>query len=148
MKMKASTTILNNAVANAQESALNARNNVQALKGKRRLLGRILNALIKAVGEQKHYMFVSSYGDVHLSMDDLPSFKCLELEMVLNALENMGTISRTKDWAEYLNKDFVYHIDGVTVHVTAYVKSDSETCKRVAVGTKIEEKVIYEMRCD
>jgi hypothetical protein len=148
MKMKASTTILNNAIASAKENALSARNNVQALKGKRRLLGRILNALDKALGEQKHYMFVSSYGDIHLSLDDLPSFKCMELEMVLNALENMGTIDRAKDWAEYLNKDFVYKVDGISVHVSAYVKSDSETCKRVAVSTEMKEVVKYEMRCD
>jgi hypothetical protein len=147
MKMKAATAILNRAVQHAQENVVQARNNVQALKGKRRLLGRILNALTKALNDQKHHVFVTSYGDVHVTIDDLPSFKCMELEMVLNALENMGTIVRTKDYAECLNRDFIYKVDGVDVYVATYVKSGSETCKRVAVSTEIQEIVKYEIQC-
>lgn len=145
--MKAATAILNRAVKNAQDNVVQARNNVQTIKGKRRLLGRIVNALVKAVGDQSHHVFVTSYGDVHITLDKLPSFKCMELEMVLNALENMGDAVSTKDYAECLNRDFTYKVNGVDVYVAAYVKAESETCKRVAVSTEIQEIVKYEIQC-
>ena len=145
--MKASTAILNRAIKNAQEVAQQARNSVQELKGKRRLLGRIVNALAKSLGNQEHSMFVGTAGAVHISMHDLSGFKCMELEMVLNTLENLGTAKRTKDWAEYHNRDYFYEVDGVDVFLSVYIKADSETCKRVAVGTKIEERIQYELRC-
>ena len=146
--MKATTAILNRAIKHAQENVVQARNNVQVLKGKRRLLGRIVNALAKSLGNQEHSMYVGSSGDVYISMHDLSGFKCMELEMVLNTLENLGTVRHTKDWAEYHNRDFRYTVDGVDVWLSVYIKSDSETCKRVAVGTKTTEQVIYEMRCN
>ena len=145
--MKTSTEILNRAIKSAQANVVQARNNVQTIKGNRRLLGRILNTLAKALGDQKHYMFVSSCGDIHLNMDDLPGFKCMELEMVLNALENIGEVQRTKEYATYLNRDYTYKVDGIEVYLTVYIKSDSETCKRVAVGTKVSEEIIYEIQC-
>lgn len=145
--MKAATAILNRAIKNAQEGVQHARNNVQELKGKRRMLGRIVNALTKALGDEWHSMFVGTSGDVHISMHDLSGFKCMELEMVLNTLENLGTAQRTKDWAEYHNRDYVYDINGIKVYLSVYIKTDSETCKRVAVGTKVQEQVIYELRC-
>lgn len=146
--MKATTEILNRAIESAQDNVRYARNNVQELKNKRRLLGRILNALGKAVGDQDHRLFVSYCGDIHLTMHELPGFKCMALEMVLNTLENMGEIQRSNEYAAYMNRDYVYKVDGVEVYLTTYVKSDSETCKKVAVGTKIKEEVIYEIQCN
>jgi len=71
----------------------------------------------------------------------------MTLEMVLNTLENMGEIQRSKEYATYLNRDYVYKVEGIEVYLTVYIKSDSETCKRVAVGTKVSEEVIYEIQC-
>lgn len=145
--MKATTGILNKALRHAQDNVVLARNNVQALKSKRRLLGRILSVILKAVGDQRHHVFVSSYSDIHVHMDDLPGFKCMPLEMLLMALENMGEIQRTKEYPAALNRDYVYKVDGIDVYVMAYVKTDSETCKKVAVGTKVVEETIYEIQC-
>jgi hypothetical protein len=146
--MKASTEILNRAVKDAQGSIEYARKNMQFLKNNRRMLGRVLNAICKALGERKrNHMFVSSSGDIYITMNELPGFKCMELEMVLNTLENLGTVKSTEDHAQYRNRDYRYVVNGVDVYLNAYVTDDSETCKRVAVGTKTTEQVIYEMRC-
>lgn len=139
--------ILNDALASAKDQVESARKRVQFLKAKRRTFGRIVSMLKKSLREDD-FLTVTSSGAVYVSMRDLSGFKCAELEMVLNTLENMGECKQTKDWAEFFNRDFEYTVDGITVSLSATVKRDSETCQRVVVGSEMVERLTYQLVCD
>lgn len=145
--MKTTTQILNAGLEEAKRRVEQARIDVQNLKGMRRTLGRIVNMVSKSLREDD-MISVDASGDIFISMRDLPGFKSAELEMVLNTLENLGECKSTRDWAQFYNRDFHYTVNGVSVYLAAYVKSDSETCKRIVVGTEMVETLKYQIVCD
>ena len=65
------------------------------------------------------------------------------------ALENWAEVKETKtqDYPSCFNRDYRYaFMNGVEVVVNAYVSKDSDTCKRVVIGTEVVEK--YAIQCD
>lgn len=103
---------------------------------------------------------------IHLSLrvNDLDSFKGERIAGILTALEyHNPTDQSVTDYAEYLNKEFIYcfkHVANddksmaysvtVRIRIDARVKGDSTTCKRVVTGYKPanEPTPIYEIVCD
>ena len=83
-----------------------------------------------------------------ISMRELDSFKQGRIVDVLKALEVYGECRTTRDWAESINRDYHYDMPEFTVALHAYVKEDSPTCRKVAVGTATETVVKYEIQCD
>lgn len=145
--MKTTTEILNAGLEEAKRRVERARMDVHKLKANRRVLGRIVNMVTKGLGDRDS-ISVDASGDIYISMRDLSGFKSAELEIVLNTLENLGECKSTKDWAQFYNRDFHYVVNGVDVFLAAYVKTDSETCKRIVVGTEMVETLKYQIVCD
>jgi hypothetical protein len=83
-----------------------------------------------------------------ISMRELDSFKQGRIVDVLKALEVYGECRTTRDWAESINRYYHYDMPEFTVALHAYVKEDSPTCRKVAVGTATETVVKYEIQCD
>ena len=88
--------------------------------------------------------------DVHfqLTLRDLESFKCPKMEFLLIDMENNAESVRTKDWPEYLNREYYYKMDGMNICINAFVKSDSPTCRKVVVGTDTVTTPKYQIECD
>lgn len=92
---------------------------------------------------------VTSYGtSININLSDLSSFKDSRLVNMLEYFMQYTDSVRQRDWAEFLNKDFTIELGDVTVNIGAYVKSDSATCRKVQVGTRLEEKPVYQLQCD
>ena len=72
-----------------------------------------------------------------------PNF--LDLTSLMVALD--GEMSST-DYASIMNRTFTCNFSDFQVYVDAYVKDDSPTCRKVVIGTKIEEVLEYEIVCD
>ena len=53
-----------------------------------------------------------------------------------------------EDYAASINRDFRFTTTKWTASISAYVKDDSPTCRKVVVGTKMVEQVQYEISCD
>jgi hypothetical protein len=105
--------------------------------------------------ENKSHTYVSvRYDDTlhaNVTMNRLDSFKAPALQAVLEYFSEMSKPdeTRTSDWAASLNRDYHFTLNNEwTVTVCAYVKSDSPTCRKVAVGTEVEETIRYEIQCD
>jgi hypothetical protein len=54
----------------------------------------------------------------------------------------------TRDWPEYLNRDYSFELDAVIVSISAFVRTDSPTCRKVQTGVKVEEVAQFEIVCD
>jgi hypothetical protein len=89
---------------------------------------------------------------VYVSMFSIESFKQAELVNALGYLTELtekvnGKIS-SEDWAAAINRDFRFDTEEWRVCVHAYVKDDSPTCRKIAVGTELIEHTKYEIVCD
>jgi hypothetical protein len=92
--------------------------------------------------------------DIRASTADLPSFKDPQLMALLEHFIHADSVV-TSDCADSFNRDFIFTFrpaEGVKIIVTlaAYVRKDSEMCRRIVRGTTRREVVDteYELVCD
>jgi len=95
------------------------------------------------------YMRTSYYKpSIEVSLNKLESFKDVQLVKLLDFFADQTEKMGTRDWANYLNRDYTFELEDVIINISAYVRSDSPTCRKVQVGVKIEEVAQYELVCD
>jgi hypothetical protein len=120
----------------------------------RTLVTRLIQPLIYAVGETGRVVLHVWCGkpSITVYMYDLESFKQRELvwvvEYLTGELDKLGGDVSTKDYAEAINRDYVFSTDKWEVRVVGYVKSTSPTCRKVVIGTELVEKHKYQIVCD
>ena len=116
----------------------------------RKELGKVTRMLAKGMKQHDH-MYLSNWDSrpyIGVALYDLESFKCLELETMLAALMNLGEVDDTKDWPSALNRDYKFKLESFDVTVSAYVRDDSPTCKRVIIGTEMQQVNTYKIVCE
>jgi hypothetical protein len=85
---------------------------------------------------------------IYIHMSGLDSFKSERITRVLQVLEAFGTSTGTKDWASIVNRDYKYTMGKFDVTLCAYVRDDSPSCRKIAVGSETQTVVKYEIQCD
>ena len=109
------------------------------------------SAILKDLDLSVHnlYMRTSYYKPtIDISMNRLESFKDIQLTTLLDFFTSQTEKASTKDWPQYLNRDYTFELEDVIVSICALVKSDSPTCRKVKIGTRIEEVDQFELVCD
>jgi len=121
------------------------------LEEKRMKIRANYSAIFKDLDLSVHnlYMRTSYYKpSIEVSLNKLESFKDVQLVKLLDFFASQTEKMGTRDWANYLNRDYTFELEDVVVNISAYVRSDSPTCRKVQVGVKIEEVAQYELVCD
>jgi hypothetical protein len=121
------------------------------LEEKRMKIRANYSAIFKDLDLSVHnlYMRTSYYKpSIEVSLNKLESFKDVQLVKLLDFFASQTEKMGTRDWANYLNRDYTFELEDVIVNISAYVRSDSPTCRKVQVGVKIEEVAQYELICD
>ena len=151
--IKATQAIFASHTKDRNTTIARARKERDAVKKYRKLLTPLLNLIAPAPQADNHYVSIDTTWEgkpkVLVTMYQLESLKCNKLMATLWALENWEQVKETKtrDFPSAFNRDFRYtYVNDVEVVVSAYVSRDSETCKRVVIGTEVVEK--YAMQCD
>jgi hypothetical protein len=85
---------------------------------------------------------------IHLTLNELDGFKDPQLIQLLEYFMQYTDKIEEREWAAYLNKDYNITCDDVNISISAYVRDGSPTCRKVAVGTKMEEITTYKIVCD
>ena len=166
MVKKALHFAIGNAIEESIATIANQRKRIALFKKHATKLNRVLNdlSLILSGTTVSHnlytYAYAYTYDDdssftIALTLRGIEGFKCHALEAVLGYCNEKCEPNRTStsDWAESLNREFRFKLapqfgENCTITVNAYVKSDSPTCRKVVVGTVIEEVKKYEIQCD
>ena len=136
-------------INNVLESIARQRKEIKLLKKMAKKIEPIVDVLTMEIDYVSVYVFGN---DVHISATvyNLDSFKCERLAKLLEYLnDKVVGDPTTRDWPSSINRDYNFKLpDGIMVSLSAYVKDDSATCRRIVVGTetKIVEK--YEIQCD
>jgi len=150
--MKASTRVFLESFKDAKSSRDTLAANVQKLASKRSLITYALNKIgINGDGGVDAHVSCNYLGVVviHATLSGLNSFKDARLLKVLDALEDLYPTSvECQEWATYVEKDFVYKYGAFTIQLNAYVRSDSDSCRRVVESIKLVEQPTYKIVCD
>ena len=166
MVKKALHFAINSAIEESVATIANQRKRIALFKKHTTKLNKVLNDLSlilsgSAVAHNLHvHSYVYTYDDdtsftIALSLRGIEGFKCPALLAVLEYCEDKSAAGsiKTSDWPECLNREFRFKLapefgDNCTVSVNAYVRSDSPTCRKVEIGTTMEEVKKYEIQCD
>ena len=85
---------------------------------------------------------------IEVNLNTLDGFKDPVLVDLLEFFTAKTEHMTTRDWPDYLNRDFSFELDDAMVNISAYVRSDSPTCRKVQIGVKVEEVPQYQLVCD
>ncbi len=154
-KMNRKTNPLIQAINNATEQSRKEGHNLIArakiLDEKRMKIRVTYSAVFKDLDLGVHNLFVrTSYykPTIAVNMNSLESFKDTQLIGLLEFFSSKTEKVTTRDWPQYLNRDYTFELDDVLVNISAYVRTDSPTCRKVQTGVKIEEVPQFELVCD
>lgn len=139
------------ALAQARTVVKSARSDVIALTTRRKEInatGKHLASMLDK-GDDMYLYMIGNKANFTVTFQDVEGFKCLKVESALWWLEMVGTVDRTRDYPDYLNREYVYVMpNGDRITLNVYVKSDSPTCRKVQIGTETVTTPKYEIRCD
>jgi hypothetical protein len=150
----AAKVVFDNAISGLNDDAKRFKARIKLLKSSKAKTVKTVGVIQRIVNDAG-YVYLSSYGDqidIQISLHRLDSFKQVELTNLLQYLmvytEANGGKVRNTEWPANLNRDYHFNTDNVRFTVAAYVKSNSETCRKVVIGTEMVEQHKYEIVCD
>jgi hypothetical protein len=153
--MKRKTNPLINAINNATEQSRKEGHNLisraKILEESRMKIRVNYSGVFKDLNLDVHNLFVrTSYykPTIAVNMNSLESFKDTQLIGLLEFFSSKTEKVTTRDWPQYLNRDYTFELDDVLVNISAYVRTDSPTCRKVQTGVTIEEVPQYQLVCD
>ncbi len=153
--MKRKTNPLINAINNATEQSRKEGHNLisraKILEEARMKIRVNYSGVFKDLNLDVHNLFVrTSYykPTIAVNMNSLESFKDTQLIGLLEFFSSKTEKVTTRDWPQYLNRDYTFELDDVLVNISAYVRTDSPTCRKVQTGVTIEEVPQYQLVCD
>jgi hypothetical protein len=153
---KTPNPVIADAISNANDYMALQKQKLAILKKNHKRLDKItsdLSLILSGADGVQGGVHIYPYSDmisITVSLRKLPSFKCKILESILEYCEtlNVGKAG-SSDFPESLNRDYNFELaDNWVMHVNAYVKSDSATCRKIKVGTEIVEQAKWEIQCD
>ena len=139
---------INSALNDRQESINEMRKTISEVKSKKLELRVKYGRLFTDLGGSFTISLSCEKPVAYVSMRRLESFKDARLTNFLDKLIAMDGEMSSTDYASIMNRSFTCNFSDFQVYVDAYVKDNSPTCRKVVIGTKMEEVKEYEIVCD
>jgi hypothetical protein len=139
------------AISSKTHAVQAAKNRLALMKKSKRVLKGIVQRLLDITANETIYIDSDLWDKkprIHVSLRMLDSFKDDRLVRVLSMLTDLCPTQEVKEYAEYVNRDYTFKCDQFEAVVVAYVKSDSETCRKIKVGTETVQRDKFEIICD
>jgi len=149
LKTKASL-VFKNATRDITDTMKRACSNKVQLANAKADITLLINVVRPLLKESDSMHIVMGYGKplflIHAR--NLESFKTGSIVQIIQILEAFGTVKSTREFASVINRDFTYEMPKFETMLCAYVKDDSPTCRKVAIGSETQTVVKYEIQCD
>lgn len=145
------TAAIKNSLQEAKQDSKSCLQRAKKLKEVSRKIKADYSAIFKDMDFSVHSLHISaSYykPTIYLSMNKLDGFKDPALMAVLEFFTGKTASITTRDWPQYLNRDYSFELADVIVSISAFVRTDSPTCRKVQTGIKVEEVAQFEIVCD
>jgi len=147
-KLNPFISALNSALDDRQKSVNEMRNNINEVKSKKLELRVKYGRLFTDLPGSFSISLSCEKPVAYVIMRRLESFKDARLTNFLDKLVAMDGEMSSTDYASIMNRSFTCNFSDFQVYVDAYVKDDSPTCRKVVIGTRVEEVLDYEIVCD
>ena len=154
MKRKTNPLIqaINESTSKARKEGHELINRAQSLEAKRMKIRVNYSEVFKNLDLDVHTLYVrtSFYKPcIEVSLNGLDGFRDPLLVEMLDFFTARTDDVKTTDWTHhYVNRDYSFELDDVVVNISAYVRSDSPTCRKVQTGINIQEVPQYKIVCD
>jgi len=142
---------INNATEQSRKEGHNLISRAKILDEARMKIRVNYSGVFKDLNLDVHNLFVRTRyykPTIAVNMNSLESFKDTQLLGLLEFFSSKTEKVTTRDWPQYLNRDYTFELDDVLVNISAYVRTDSPTCRKVQTGVTIEEVPQYQLVCD
>lgn len=150
--MRTVDNVFEEAVISKTHAVDTAKKRLSLIKKSKAMLKTVVQRLLDIVGDDGHVAVETDLFDkkprLYISMSQLDSFKDKRLTNVLYLLDDYCPEQDVKEYAEYVNRDYTFKSDKFEAVVLAYVKSDSDACRRIKVGTETVQRDKFEIICD
>ena len=150
----AAVTVFDDAISGLKFDAQCVKDRLKTLKARKAKTIKTVGVIQRIINKEGN-VYLSVYGNelgIHITMYELEGFKQVELTNLLQYLltytEAKGGTVSNKEWPASLNRDYHFQTDDVRFSVVAYVKADSETCRKVIIGSEMVEQYKYQIVCD
>ena len=142
---------VNESIRDSRINAQRMQQRAKDLEAQRMLIRAKFSDMLKGFNTDKHYVGVGLSGQtptISITLNKLESFKDTDLTNLLEFLVGKEATIKEEAWPQFHNKDYHAELDGASVVIHAYVRSDSPTCRRVQIGTQLREEPVYELHCN
>lgn len=151
---------LNEAIKSNTRTAQRCREETNTLKAHRSEMLHVTSELLNYLGTNRtdldkprvNCYFTVGYDRprIHVSVYNADGFRDDSLMMAMTHLMTVGFESSGKTYenAEYLNREYKFSRADLDVVLDISVRSDSETCRRVAIGEETVKQTKYQIQCD
>ena len=141
---------INSEIKSERETARSLQQRAKTLQQQRMLLRAKYGSAFKGLDENQSYVSIYYWDNkptLSVSLYRLNGFKDQRLTGLLEAFMQWTDQVREEVDAGSYSKTYHMQLDDITVQINARIRSDSETCERVQVGTEVKEVPVYELRC-
>ena len=153
MKRKSNPLIkaINDQVTSYKREIESCANKMRKIKQDRMLIRALYTPVFADfVGDLYVHMYAS---EIHFTvyMHELESFKDDRLTTLISRiLDIVGSNANIveNDYAQYDHKSYRIRGSEVLFEITAYIKSDSPTCKKIMTGMEVKEVPTYKFVCE
>jgi hypothetical protein len=147
-KLNPFISALNIALSDRQESVNEMRKTINEVKSKKLELRVKYGRLFTDLPGSFTISLSCEKPVAYVVMRRLESFKDARLTNFLDKLVAMDGEMSSTDCASIMNRSFTCNFSDFQVYIDSYVKNDSPTCRKVLIGTRVEEVLDYEIVCD
>jgi phage FluMu protein Com len=142
---------INDQVTSYKREAEGYMNKMRKIKQDRMLIRALYSPVFADfVGDLYVHTFAS---EIHFTvyMHELDSFKDDRLTTLISRILDVtgSNVSTSEnDYAQYDYKSYRFRAKDVVFEITAYIKSDSPTCKKIMTGMEMKEVPTYKFVCE
>ena len=144
-------TAINNQIKTYKHEANTQYKRAMSLTKERMMIRALYAPMFVNLGkdDELHVYMYGKFISFSVYMRDLDSFKDERLTSMLSiAIDTISDKVRETDYAQYDHKEYRIGNENVVLEITAYVKSDSPTCKKIMTGMELKEVPQYKFVCE
>lgn len=150
-------TALRDGMDSAKQAVIDARKRVNALREQRDTLRMMMDTVLFFLTQMNRSSLSVWVSDgykakptVTFYMNGIDGFKDPNLARAIEFISILCPEAETRDYPEAINRDYSFKGESFDVRIAAYVKNDSESCKRIEVSRKSvqRDEIQYKLVCD
>jgi hypothetical protein len=143
---------ISGAVSSKQKAIADAKQEIgkiRTLKGTLTDIGKRIERQLDGLNVRMYVSCLWDAPELRVRISGLDGFKNEQVLAVFEELADLGFESKkTHDYAEWLERYYPFKRGDIAVEFNVCVKSDSPTCRKVAIGEETVTQTKYAIQCD